>query len=399
MKQLSIVLGVSGCIAAYKSAEIVRRFHDANVRVKAVMTAHARHFIGPLTLQTLTGQRVITDMFAPDAEADIEHIALTFDHDLLLVAPATANIMAKFAHGIADDFLSTLYLSMTKPVVLAPAMNVEMWGNPSVQENAAILKKRGVHFVDPEEGYLACGVVGAGRLADPQRIVGFTLDLLRKDAVLAGKRFLIAAGPTVEQIDPVRHLSNRSSGKMGYALAVEALRRGAEVTLISGPVALAAPAGAVVLPVRSTAEMRQALLGHFDACDVAIMAAAVCDYMPEQTAPQKIKKTGNGSWNLALVPTPDILAELGERKKHQVLVGFAAESEEVVENARRKLKSKRLDLIVANDITLPDSGFDSDYNTVALLSAAGSADAQPRLPKVQVAQVILDRITDLLEKS
>lgn len=396
MSSRAVLLGVSGCIAAYKAAEIVRRLRDLGVGVKVILTAHAQHFVGSLTFQALSSQRVITDMFAADAEAEIEHIALTRNHELLLVAPATANIIGKFARGIADDFLSTLYLSMPRPVVIAPGMNVEMWSHPSVQDNIAILKNRGVYFVDPEEGYLACGTVGAGRLADPQRIVDFAMRLLDSNREFSGKRFLITAGPTVEDIDPVRLLTNRSSGKMGYALASEALRRGAQVTLVSGPVSLPTPPGASVVAVRNTEEMRQATLSRFNDCDVAILSAAVCDFAPRQVAGQKIKKPKSGSWTLELVPTPDILGEMGRIKTRQILVGFAAESQDVVGNARAKLDAKRLHFIVANDITLPDSGFESDFNTAILLAPGGLPEHLPRLAKPGLAQIILDRVAKLM---
>lgn len=392
----AIVLGVTGCIAAYKAAQILRRFQDLDIDVQVIMTRNAGQFVGSLTFQVLSGRRVISDMFSGDPAADIEHIALTRNHDLLLVAPCTANMIGKFAHGIADDFLSTFYLSMTKPVVLAPAMNVEMWNHPSVQSNIDALKHRGVTFIDPEEGYLACGAIGAGRLAGPERIVAGAVSILDGTRELEGKRILITAGPTIEDIDPVRFISNRSSGKMGLALAEEALNRGARVTLVCGPVRLQPPSGATWVPVRSTSEMRKATLEHFPACDAAILAAAVCDFTPRQAFHHKITKRESPSWDLELIPTNDILAELGQLKKHQVLVGFAAESDRVVENARTKLETKRLDLIVANDITLPESGFDSDFNTVVLLGARGPAQQHPRLSKREVARVILDRMTEMM---
>jgi phosphopantothenoylcysteine decarboxylase / phosphopantothenate---cysteine ligase len=396
MDRKSIVLGVSGCIAAYKAAEILRRLQDCQAGVRVVMTRHAQHFVGPLTFEALSRSAVITDMFATHPGAEIEHISLAQSADCLLVAPATANVLGKFARGIADDFLTTLYLSFTRPVVIAPGMNMEMWNHPAVRENVDLLRNRGVRFVDPEEGYLACGTVGAGRLADPARIVSFVMGLLESGAQFAGKRFLVTAGPTVEDIDPVRFISNRSSGKMGYALAAEAANRGAEVVLVSGPVALGCPAGVRRIEVRGASEMHKAVLGYFDKADVVVMAAAVSDYAPQNVARQKIKKAAGRGLRLELAATPDILGDLGKRRRNQLLVGFAAETERVVDHARMKLSRKGVDLLVANDVSLPDSGFDSDYNTVTLLQPGEAATELPRLPKPEVAAKVMDRISALL---
>lgn len=396
MAKKSVVLGVSGCIAAYKAAEIVRRLQDHQMGVRVVMTKHAQQFVGPLTFEALSRGPVITDMFAGNSRNEIEHISLAQGGDCLLVAPATANVIGKFARGIADDFLSTLYLSFTRPVIIAPGMNVEMWGHPAVQENIDLLKKRGVRFVDPEEGYLACGMVGAGRLADPGKIVSFVIGLLESSAQFAGKKFLVTAGPTIEDIDPVRFLSNRSSGKMGYAMASEAAKRGAEVVLISGPAALNCPPGVRRIPVRGAREMHQAVLDHFDCCDVLVMAAAVCDYAPREMAGQKIKKKSGGALQLELVETEDILAAIRKRKIKQLLVGFAAETENVLDHALHKLHQKGVDLMVANDVSIPDSGFDSDYNAIMLLAPGCPSVPLPRMLKTEVAAKVMDRIATLL---
>ncbi len=394
---MKVILGVTGCIAAYKSAIVLRQLQQAGCEVLPVMTASAARFIGPLTLEKLSGHKVVSDLFEDQSTA-IEHIALARSADLLLVAPATANILAKFAHGLADDFLSTLYVSTTTPVVMAPGMNVEMWRHPATRRNLEILRERGVVVVEPESGYLACGEVGEGRLADPARIAEAVLGALGRTRGLAGIRVLVTAGPTVEDIDPVRFISNRSSGKMGYAIADEARRRGAEVTLVSGPCHLPAPAAVEFVPVRSAAQMAKAVFGRYESSDVVVMAAAVADFTPKKVEDRKIKKQ-DGLDGIQLVATTDILRELGSRKKNQFLVGFAAESERLRANAREKLLKKNLDLIVANDISQPEIGFQSDLNRVSVMDADGSEEISPILPKDQVAKLIWDHIERRLASS
>lgn len=391
---MKVILGVTGCIGAYKSALILRLLQQEGLDVVAAMTRSAQEFIGPLTLEKLSGNPVVTSMFG-NSSSGIEHISLARESDLLLVAPATANILAKFARGIADDFLSTMYLSTSTPVMVAPAMNREMWNHPATQENMRVLRERGVHVVGPESGYQACGEVGEGRLAEPETIVAEVLALLRPKGALTGKRVLITAGPTVEDIDPVRFLSNRSSGKMGYAIARKAVERGALVQLVSGPTSLPVPAGLEFVPVRSASQMAEAVLSRADQVDVFIAAAAVSDFTPEEVQPQKVKK-GAGQWVLKLRSTTDILAAVANEKGNRLLVGFAAESENVLENAGAKLKKKKLDLIVANDISRPDSGFGVDLNAVTLLDKTGSVESFPAAQKDRVAGIILDRIERLL---
>jgi phosphopantothenoylcysteine decarboxylase/phosphopantothenate--cysteine ligase len=390
-------LGVSGGIGAYKAVEVARLLQKRGHRVQAVMTRSARRFVGPLTFEAITREPVITSQFAPGMNADIEHIALASTMNLLLVAPATANILGKFANGIADDFLSALYLATRAPVLHAPAMNTNMWEHPAVRENVERLAARGDRFVDPGEGYLACGWIGKGRLAEPDDIVRAAERLLQTRVSLAGQRVLITAGPTIEDLDPVRFIGNRSSGRMGYALAREAHDRGAEVVLIAGPTALEPPAVAEVVRVRSTREMRDAVLARADSADAVIMAAAVADYAPEGgAAPQKIEK--GGSLSVPLVRTPDILAELGERRgarPRPVLIGFAAQTGDVVAPARRKLSSKRVDLVVANDIAAPGAGFEVETNQVTLVSAA-EVVTLPVMAKTDVASAVLDRLERIL---
>jgi phosphopantothenoylcysteine decarboxylase / phosphopantothenate---cysteine ligase len=390
-------LGVTGGIGAYKAVEVARLLQRRGHRVQAVMTRSARRFVGPLTFEAITREPVITSQFAPGMNAEIEHIALASSMDLLLVAPATANIIGKFAHGIADDFLSALYLATRAPVLMAPAMNTNMWEHDAVRSNVDALAARGVRFVDPGAGYLACGWIGKGRLAEPEAIVDAADALLRQRNSLAGRHVLVTAGPTVEDIDPVRFIGNRSSGRMGFALAREAHARGARVTLVCGPTPLEPPAVTEVIRIRSTREMHDAVVGRSDAADVVVMAAAVADYTPVGgPAAQKIEK--GDALALTLEPTPDILAELGLRRGDRhvpLLIGFAAETGDPVSRASRKLRSKRLDLIVANDVAAPGSGFDVDTNQVTLLSAAG-AEPLPLMSKNEVAAVVLDRVEQLL---
>jgi phosphopantothenoylcysteine decarboxylase / phosphopantothenate---cysteine ligase len=390
---MRIALGVSGGIAAYKAAEILRLLQDRGLKVQVVMTRAAQEFVRPLTFAALSGEKVITDMFAreggePNLDSAIEHIAVAEKIDALLVAPATADILAKFANGIADDFLSTLFLATTAPVIVAPAMNVNMWNNPATQANLATLRSRGVRVVEPGSGYLACGMVGPGRLAENEAVVAAALDVLGATQDFSGETVLITAGPTREAIDPVRYISNRSSGKMGYALAEAALRRGARVLLVSGPTALKPPEGAEFVAVETAAEMRQAVLAHAGEATIIIKAAAVADYRPKNPAPQKMKRH---AFQLDLEPTADIAAELGARKHNQIVIGFAAETENVLENAREKLVTKALDAIVANDVSQPGIGMDSDRNAVTVITAAEVVDV-PEATKVIIAQRILDVI-------
>lgn len=387
---MRVVLGVTGCIGAYKAALILRLLQKEGFEIVPVMTSAARRFIGPLTLEKLSGNPVISDLFS-DRKASIAHIEVARNSDLLLVAPATANILAKFAGGIADDFLSTLYLSTATPVAVAPAMNVEMWRHPAVQGNLQILRRRGVHVIEPGSGYQACGEFGEGRLAEPEKIREAVLRLLSASRSLSGLQVLVTAGPTVEDLDPVRFISNRSTGKMGYALAGEAALRGAGVVLVSGPTSLDPPAGVERIGVRSASEMREAVLERFESVDVVVKVAAVADFTPEAPAPQKIKKN-RSKLDLRLTRTPDILAELGRRKTRQFLVGFAAESENVQENARKKLLDKNLDMVVANDVSGTETGFASDSNQVWILDREGGAESFPVLEKAAVARIVWDRI-------
>jgi phosphopantothenoylcysteine decarboxylase/phosphopantothenate--cysteine ligase len=397
---MKIALGVTGGVAAYKAAELVRRLQQEKLDVQVVMTRAAREFVAPLTFAALTGQKVITEMFGaedaapPNVESAIEHIAVAQRIDLLLVAPATADILGQFAHGIAGDFLSTLYLATKAPVVVAPAMNVNMWEHPATRENLAALRARGVHVVDPEEGYLACGMTGAGRLAATEAIARKVCEVLGLRHDLEGQTVLVTAGPTCEDVDPVRYLTNRSSGKMGYAIADAALRRGARVVLVSGPTDLPVPEGADWVPVRSTEEMRRAVIERAADANVVIMAAAVADYRPAAPQAQKLKR-GHERLTLELEPTPDILAELGRDKGRRTLVGFAAETTGLAENARAKLARKGADMIVANDVTQEGAGFDADTNIVTLFLRDGREIPLPMLSKFDVANHILDHLSEI----
>jgi phosphopantothenoylcysteine decarboxylase/phosphopantothenate--cysteine ligase len=396
---MRITLGVTGGVAAYKAAELVRRLQQDGFNVQVVMTRGAREFVTPLTFAALSGQKVITDLFAePGGEANlesaIEHIAVAQRTDLLLVAPATADILAKFARGIADDFLTTLYLASTAPVVVAPAMNVNMWNHAATQENVEKLRARGVRIVEPDEGYLACGMTGAGRLAGQEAIVVAVREALRVQRDLEGETILVTAGPTCEDLDPVRYLTNRSSGKMGYAVAKAAALRGARVLLVSGPTPLDTPAGVERTDVRSAEEMRRAVTERFPECSIAILAAAVADYRPVEKFDQKIKRNKE-PLTLSLEPTPDILASVAQSKGERLVVGFAAETERVAENARKKLTAKNADLIVANDVTAEGAGFDHDTNVVTLFARDGRDLPLPRMTKSEVAQRILDEVMRL----
>jgi phosphopantothenoylcysteine decarboxylase/phosphopantothenate--cysteine ligase len=396
---MRVALGVSGGVAAYKAAELVRRLQQEGIEVQAVMTASAQEFITPLTFAALTGQKVITEMFGSEAaaanvESAIEHIAVAQRIDLLVVAPATANVIAKMARGVADDFLTTLYLATKAPVVVAPAMNVNMWEHDATRENIDILRARDVLVVAPEEGYLACGMTGAGRLASVEAIASAVCGRLGIAHDLENETVIVTAGPTCEDVDPVRYLTNRSSGKMGYALAEAAARRGSRVILISGPTRLAPPQGVEFVSVRSTEQMRSAVLEHLPRATAVIMAAAVADYRPIAPEAKKMKR-GNGRVTIEMESTPDILAEVGGNKGDRIIVGFAAETDHVAEHARGKLESKHADLIVANDVTAEGAGFDHDTNIITLYSRDGGETPFPRMPKIDAAHRILDRVVEL----
>ena len=394
-----IALGVTGGIGAYKAVEIARGLQKRGHDVVAIMTRSAQQFVGEVTFEAITRRRVITDQYAPGANADIEHISLATDIRLLLVAPATANVIGKFAHGIADDFLTSLYLATRAPVLMAPAMNTLMLEHDAVRRNLDALSARGVRFVDPGQGYLACGWVGKGRLAEPDDVVDAAHRLLQPSDALGGRTVLVTSGPTYEDIDDVRYLGNRSSGRMGHALAAEAVSRGARVVLVSGPTALQAPAGVTLERVRSAQEMHDAVMRHAPGADLVIMAAAVADYTPQRRASGKIE-TSDAPMEMTLVRTPDILAALGARRAggaRPVLVGFAAESGDPAARAREKLRRKRVDMVVANDVSRPDAGFDVDTNAVTLVTEAGD-ETLPLASKAQVAARILDRAELILAK-
>lgn len=387
----TIVFGVTGGIAAYKSCEAVSRLKKLGATVCVIMTKNATEFVAPLTFETLSNQPCVVDTFARPERWEVEHVSLAKRADLFVIAPATANIMAKLAHGIADDMLSTTCLATRAPMLIAPAMNTGMWENVATQENLKILQARGMHFVGPEGGYLACGDVGAGRMSEPAQIVERCVQLLTAKRDMQGLRVLVTAGPTCENIDPVRFITNRSSGKMGYALAEAALRRGAQVTLVTGPVSLTPPQGAQVEPVRTTEDLLQRMLALAPEQDIVIQAAAPADYRAQQIAPQKLKKQGDGALTLTFVPTPDVAKAVGEGKHDgQILVGFAAETETAVENARKKLDSKHLDMIVANDVTQPGAGFDVDTN-IATIITHQLAESLPIMTKKALADEILTR--------
>jgi phosphopantothenoylcysteine decarboxylase/phosphopantothenate--cysteine ligase len=392
-----IALGVTGGIGAYKAVEVARGLQKRGHDVVAIMTATATKFVGPITFEAITRRPVITDQFEPGANADIEHIALASTIDLLLVAPATANIIGKFANGIADDFLSTLFIATRAPVLIAPAMNTQMFAHDAVRANLDTLARRGVRFVEPGEGYLACGWIGKGRLAEPDEIVAAADAAVRPEGPLRGKRVLVTAGPTYEDLDPVRYIGNRSSGRMGFAIAAEAARRGADVTLVAGPTSIEPPAVREIVRVRTGVEMRDAVLEQSDRMDLVIMAAAVADYAPEQRAPQKISKHGD-SVTVTLKKNPDILAELGQRRltagRGPVLVGFAAETEDVVSRARAKRERKHVDVVVANDVSRTDAGFDVDANAVTIVDVNGAV-AIPLQNKSAVAAAILSHLERL----
>ena len=392
-----ILLGVTGSIAAYKAVELLRELMKREAEVQVVMTEAATRFVAPLSFETLSRQPVLLDMFTLAYGSQIGHIAATARADLFVIAPATANTIAKLAHGLADDFLANIYLASRCPVLVAPAMGSDMYQHAAVQENLARLRGRGIHVVGPASGELASGLVGPGRLVEPAEIVEAIENLLAPSGDLAGEVVLVTAGPTREPLDPVRYISNRSSGKMGYAIVEAAARRGARVILVSGPTALGPPREAQVVQVETAQEMYDAVLAHLDAATVVIKAAAVADYRPKQVAREKIKKDERVP-EVTLESTPDILAEVGKRKGRRILVGFAAETHDLVANARKKLQRKNLDLMVANDVSQPGAGFDADTNVVKILDAKGGVEELPLLPKPAVADRILDRVVQLVGK-
>lgn len=395
---MKVVLGVSGCIAAYKAAELVRQLQQEGLEVQVILTRHAQEFIRPLTFAALSGEKVITEMFpagegSANVEVAIEHIAVADSADLLLIAPATANVLGKLAHGIADDFLTTTFLATKAPVVVAPAMNVNMWEHPTVQENVARLRQRGVHIIEPDEGYLACGWTGPGRLAKTETIFAKVREVLGLKRDLVNETVLVTAGPTCEDIDPVRFLTNRSSGRMGYAVAEAARRRGARVILVSGPTPLAPPPVDVFERVRTTEEMRAAVRKHLDAASIIVKTAAVADFRPAKPEARKIKRTR--TLKLELQPTADLLGDITALDGNRLVVGFAAETDNVLENARAKLREKKLDVVVANDVTEEGAGFDVETNIITILTRDGRELPLGKMSKLEVAQRLLDEVARL----
>ena len=388
-----LILGVTGSIAAYKAVYLLRELTRGGARVTVCLSEHAREFVGPLTFRTLSGRPVLTDLFDPQSEVAVEHVALAEQAAAVVVAPATANLLGKAAHGIADDFLTTVLLAARCPVIMAPAMDGGMWTHPAVVANVATLRARGVTVLEPDAGALASGLSARGRLPEVDAIVEAILGALTPARDLAGERVVVTAGPTREPIDPVRYISNRSSGRMGYALAAAATRRGAQVTLVSGPTALVPPTAAVFVPVQTAEEMREAVLQHAARASIVIKAAAVADYRVQRPADQKIK--GKRDFTLALTPNPDILAEVAARADGGFIVGFAAETHDVAAHARAKLEAKGIDLLVANDVSRRDIGFDAEDNEVLLIDRWGGARLLPRMPKPAVADAILDAIVAL----
>jgi len=394
---MKIALGVSGGIAAYKAAEIVRLLQDRGIRVQVIMTRAAQEFVKPLTFAALSGEKVITDMFSagneqPNIDSAVEHVAVAQSIDVLVVVPATADVLGKFAQGLATDFLTTLYLATTAPVVVAPAMNVNMWNHEATQANIATLKKRGVRVVEPDSGYLACGMTGPGRLAANESIVAAAMAVLGASQELAGETVLITAGPTREKIDPVRYLTNRSSGRMGYALAEAALRRGARVLLVSGPTSITSPGAAELTRVATAEEMWRAVMKLLPESTIVIKTAAVSDYKAKAEAAQKIKRSG--PMTLELEATVDILGEIARQKDSQLIIGFAAETQNALESARAKLAKKSLDAIVVNDVSREGIGFDSDRNAVIIITRDEVIEV-PETTKWEVAQRVLDQVVKL----
>ncbi len=395
-KEKTVIIGVTGGIACYKAVELVRLLVKDSLAVQVIMTRAAMEFVTPLTFQTLSGKPVATESFNLTQESEIGHINLADSADLFVIAPATANVIGKIAAGIADDLLTTVLMATQAPVLIAPAMNIHMYENPILQENIRKLRRIGYHFMEPAEGYLACGYEGKGRLPEPEKILEEIRSLLRKKDLL-GERFLITAGPSREPLDPVRYISNRSSGKMGYALARAAVRRGAGVVLVSGPSAIEPPSAVRLIPVNTAAEMRRAVLEQFPECTAVIMAAAVADYRPVDASSKKLKR-GKAPLDIRLEPNPDILRELGRRKNGKLLVGFAAETEELIVNATRKLHEKNLDLIVANDVTQAGGGFDGDTNIATIVDRSGASDSLSLMTKDELADRIYDHLLALKDK-
>lgn len=394
----TVVLGITGGIAAYKACELASRLRKAGAETYVIMTKNACEFVAPLSFETLTNHPVVTDTFARPETWEVEHVALAKKADIFVIAPATANIMAKMACGIADDMLSTTVLATKAPVLVAPAMNTGMWDNIATKANVETLKKRGVHFVGPDGGYLACGDSGAGRMSEPEAIFDAICGILCPCQDMAGLNVLVTAGPTRESLDPVRYITNHSSGKMGYAIAQAAKRRGAHVTLLSGPVQLTAPEGVEVVDVLSTQDLYDRMMERCESQHIIIQAAAPADFAPVTFAEEKIKKDGDGIMTIALKETKDVAKAVGERKQMgQVLVGFAAETEKVTEHAKAKLKKKNLDMIVANDVTRPGAGFNVDTNIVTFITSEGMED-MPQLSKADVAEMLLDRALKLYRK-
>ncbi|HEV2178623.1 MAG TPA: bifunctional phosphopantothenoylcysteine decarboxylase/phosphopantothenate--cysteine ligase CoaBC [Terriglobia bacterium] len=400
---MRVALGISGGIAAYKAAELVRRLQDRGVEVEVVMTRHATEFVAPLTFAALSGRKVIVSQFgeagsasSANVESAIEHIAVAQRIDALVVAPATADVIAKMAHGLADDFLGTLVLATTAPVIVAPAMNVNMWQNAATRENVDTLRRRGFRVVDPDEGYLACGMTGAGRMASVETVAAAVFETLGVRDDLRGETVLVTAGPTEEPLDAVRYLGNRSSGKMGYAVAEASARRGAQVILVSGPTHLSPPAALETERVRTTEEMAAAVFKRLAEATVVVMTAAVADFRAAKVEPGKIKRGAVRARTLKLDPTRDILAEIAHRRKNgQLLVGFAAEADHMIENAAAKLRRKHLDLLVANDVTREGAGFDVDTNVVTLLFPDGRTEPLEKMSKRDVANRILDEVVSM----
>jgi phosphopantothenoylcysteine decarboxylase/phosphopantothenate--cysteine ligase len=389
---MKILLGVGGGIAAYKAAELARLLMQQDHQVQVAMTRAAAEFVQPLTFAALTGRKVLTDLFA--IESAIEHISVAQEHEVLVIAPATADLMAKMAHGLADDFLTTSYLAFTGTVILAPAMNVNMWQHPATQANLAALQRRGHTIVEPGSGYLACGMTGPGRMAEPEEIVLAVERAASRRRDLEGETVLVTAGPTQEPLDPVRYITNRSSGKMGYALAEAAAARGAHVILVSGPVHLAPPRGVEVINVNTAVEMREKVMENLAAAGIVIKAAAVADFHLSRVPDQKVKKTA-ARISLELDPTPDILAELGRKKGDYLLIGFAAETQNLQQEARRKLETKNCDMVVGNLVGGSETGFESDENEVVLALRTGETIALPRATKRAIADRIFDEALKL----
>ncbi len=394
-----IVLGVTGGIAVYKAVDLVSRLRKQGAEVRVIMTEHAQQFVTPLTFKEISGNKVAVSMWDSNQEFNVEHISLANWADAFVVAPATANILAKMANGIADDLLSTTLLAAQAPIIVCPAMNTGMYQNPITQENIAKLEAHGVTVMPPAVGYLACGVSGPGRLPEPQQIVEFIDDFFaKKDGDMVGLKVLVTAAGTREPIDPVRFVGNRSSGKMGYAIAQAAAQRGAEVLLVTGPSALAIPANVKGVKVETTNEMLEAVMEAYDKMDVVIKAAAVADYRPRDVADQKIKKKTDDALTVVMDKNPDILKELGARKAHQVLVGFAAETQNLLDNAREKIVKKNLDMIVANDVTAAGAGFNTDTNIVKFLYPSGEVRSLEQMAKTEVANLLLDAVMELKAK-